>query len=518
MTNQEQALANATLPMEELTRFHQKNTTSDAITTPEGTLITPENENIVPFNGYYGLNITSGKYEGAEGAFFTIDTNLYVTPSGAAYYLQFIVSLDGKSSVKIPFTGTFTELESGDYELNQKATGVGGLDEVAFFLTFSRTQGTTTAALNGKIIIAAPGQGESTVIGSTYNNPILPTTYIGTYYDKLGKEALTIGAGNALQYCATGQPSLVSIDTYKFNLNMYVFSFTSPANSNATISLVMGTSPNSGLVCGDLTTINVPNSAPTQRTLNTIKSVQPTPKVDPLKINLSSNKLAAYSAYYSTDATTGAFIAIQANRITLVEGIVMYEVMIGVSTDGITSTVYNFDDSMTFEERTNTLQIPNPAYITDALAPKFILDISFTRQYVANGMSGQLIQLEGHVLGNPVSGNTPFNLIPLSGFTGAPLTNTQGETLVVNSINEVTYKGNAVGALKSHSILYVPIMYILEFTNPAPKDPVAGYDYKVVCSFGTDAEQGLACIVTEYTLKNNVVQNQAISYYHSVPA
>ena len=521
MSNPKQAFANNSLAMDELTRYHDKNVSSTDITSPSGTLITPANQEIVHFNDYYGLNITSGNGAGSKGAFFTIDTNMYVNPqnsgSNAKFYLQFILSINGTSSVVIPFTGEFTKLASGDYQLIQKATGIGGMDEISLDLTFSRSTGATTAEFSGVINIAAPGQGESTVKGSTYNNPIVPETYIGTYYDKLGLKTLVIGAENALQYRPDGKTSMVSIDTYKFNLNMYVFSFVSPTDNNANISLVMGTAPASGLVCGDLKSIHGSNTAPTQRVLNTIKSPEKPTKVDPFAINLSSNKLAPFSAYYPTSAT-GGFIAIQANRITLTDGIVMYEVLIGISNDGITSTVYNFDNTMSFDDSTNTLQIPNPVFDTDTTASKYILDISFTRGYVKSGMSGNLLQLEGHVMGNQVSGSTPFNLIPLSGFMGATLTNPQGETLVVNSINDVTYKGNAVGESHSHNILYVPIMYILEFTNPAPLKPVAGEDYKVVCSFGTDAQKGLACIVTEYTLKDNVVQSQTISYYHSVPA
>lgn len=511
MSNQEQVSVNSTFPMEELTRYNQECIKNNDITNPEGTLITSENEDLVCFNGYYALSITTGENKGKQGAFFTIDTNMYVTTvdkiSTAKYYLQFILSMDGISSFKIPFKGTFTKLGSGDYELHLKANGV------TLNLTFSRSQADTTAEFNGKISIAALGQGESSVSGSTYNNPILPTTYIGTYYDKSKVKTLEVCKHHKLNYRSSDDTTLQRIDAYKFDLNMYVFSFPAPSDSSATINLIMGTSPNSGLVCGDLRTIS--GSASTQRGLYTIKSPKKVPKINPSSINMSSNKLAPFSAYYSTPTPEypGAFIAIQATRIPVIDDIDIYEVMVGVSTDGKTSTVYNFDDSMSFDDQTNTLKIPNPAYITDALAPEWITNIKFTREYIKEKKSGHLIKLEGTIMGKVVTTYTPFNLIPLNGFMGAKLTNNLGETLVVNSNDKVTYKGKTVGAL-----LYVPIMYILEFSNPEPPEiDIVGKKYKVVCSFGTDAEQGLACIVTEYTLKDKRVINQVISYYHSVP-
>lgn len=522
MSSQVQAAINSALPIEEVTRFHQENSNSKNFTKPEGTLLTEANNDIVRFNGYYGLNITEGNGKGAEGAFFTIDTNMYVTTvdnvSTPEYYLQFILSMDGKSSVKIPFTGTFTLLPSGGYRLQQKATGVGGMNEVDLDLTFTRSQIVTTADVNGTISIAAPGQGQSTVSGSTYNNPILPTTYLGTYYDKAEVKTLEICENDVLNYRVDGGDSLQRIETYKFDLNMYVFSFPSPADSNVTISLVMGTSPNAGLVCGDLRTINGSKSAPTQRALNTIKAPVKTPQIK--SIDSNAYELAPYSAYYPTPTAEnpGAFIAIQTARIPVVGAIDIYEVTIGVSTDGITSTVYNFDDTMSFDASTKTLKIPNPAYTTDPLAPQYVVDITFTREYKQGKKSGTLITLKGSIMGESVTAYTPFNLIPLDGFSGAVLTNAEGKTLVVNSNNEVTYQGKAVGELHAQNILYVAIMYILEFTNPQPPaNEIAGMEYKVVCSFGTDAEQGLACIVTEYTLQDEKVISQAISYYHSVP-
>ncbi|MCR9174164.1 MAG: hypothetical protein NXI10_16830 [bacterium] len=524
MNNQAEAALNSTIPMEEVTRMHLA---SDGkyFEKPGGTLLTDANNDLVRFNGYYGLNITDGNHKGAEGAFFTIDTNMWVTTtnqvSTAEYYLQFIVSLDGKTSVKIPFTGTFTKLTNGDgYRLQQTAQGVGGMNQVDLDLTFTRSQSVTTADVNGTITVAAPGQGQSTVSGSTYNNPILPTTYIGTYYDKKQEKTLEICKDHVLNYRVAGGSSLQRIEKYRFNLNMYVFAFPAPDDSNATISLVMGTSPASGLVCGNLRTINDDkNASPTSRTLNTIKAPVKPPKMS--LPNINSDKVAPFAAYYPTPTAEfpNAFIAIQAARIPLAEDVNIFEVTIGISTDGITSAVYNFDGASSFDTTTNTLSLANPAHTTDPLAPKYAAVIKFEREYIQGGKSGTLITLKGSIMGKEITpAHTPFNLIPLEGFSGAVLKNEKGETLVVNNNNVVTYKGKQVGLGHPERILYIPIMYILEFTNPEPpKDEIAGMDYKVVCSWGTDAAQGLACIVTEYTLEGNTLINQAISYYHSVP-
>jgi hypothetical protein len=57
---------------------------------------------VVGFNGYYTLNNTSGAY-------FFVDTNVPVTESGAErrYVVSLVVSLDGKVSQSVNFTGGF---------------------------------------------------------------------------------------------------------------------------------------------------------------------------------------------------------------------------------------------------------------------------------------------------------------------------------------------------------------------------------------------------------------------------
>lgn len=542
MSNQEQAPISSTFPIEELTRFHSETIKSSDITKPEGTLIA--NDDIVRFNGYYALDITTGKNKGKEGAFFTIDTNMYVTTDKAGtptakYYLQFILSMDGKSSVTIPFTGTFNKISPGKYQLIQKTKDIGGMNAVNLDLTFSHGRPTSkytaepTATFSGNITVAAPGQLPATVSGSTYNNPILPSTYFGTYYEDkkaIGHDTdpvktLEICNQHELNYRPQHGNSLKRIPAYKFNLNMYVFSFPSPSDNGEMISLVMGTSPASGLICGDLTSKS--GSATTQRTLNTILTPEKSPSNSPLLINLNDNELASFSAYYPLplENTTGAFIAIEANHITKGE-VNLCIVTIGVSIDGQSSCVQYYDDLMSFTD--NKLKIPNPASAYDPQAHKWLTDITFTRGYEKNGKSGHLVKIEGEILGEHITSHTAFNPIPLNAFGGATLVdaNDHAETLIVNSNHEVTYKGYKVGTHDGknvgkgtpHQFVYVPIMYILEFTNPEPPEiDIVGMEYKVVCSFGTDAEQGLACIVTEYTLKDKKVINQVISYYHSVP-
>lgn len=551
MSTQAQAPISSTIPMEEIIKYHQETAENYDITKPKGTLLTTANDDIVRFNGYYALDITTGNNKGKEGAFFTIDTNMHVTTdeagtSTAKYYLNFILSMDGKSSVIIPFTGTFKNISPGKYQLIQKTKEIGGMNAVNLDLTFSRGKPTEkytaepTATFSGNITVAAPGQLPATVSGSTYNNPILASTYIGTYYEdkatpgqpSVAKETLKILPNHELQYRALDQEDLQRVKSYKFNINMYVFSF--PLNKKKSdkekmASLVMGTSPASGLICGDLRSEK--GSAPTQRILNTILEPVKTPSNSPFLINPFDNEIASFSAYYPLPLknTTGAFIAIEANHIT--KGSENFCIVtIGVSIDGKTSCVQYYDDFMSFTG--NRLKIPNPALVTDPLAHKWLTEITFTREYEKNGKSGHLVKIEGDVLGERITSHTAFNPIPLNAFGGATLLNASNhaETLSVNSNHEITYKGHKVGTHKGknvgsgkpHEFVYVPIMYILEFTNPAPKNPIEGHEYKVVFSFGTDAEQGIACIVTEYTIlpephNKQKTLNQAISYYHSIP-
>ncbi len=541
MNNQEQALISTSLPIEELTRYHQETVENSDITKPEGTLITTAHDDIVRFNGYYALNITTGKGKDTKGAFFTIDTNMHVTTdkatgkSTAKYYLQFILSMDGKTSTRIPFKGTFTKINEKEYRLQQLVpiTDPNGFS-IDLIFTHSSPEESTTANFTGSI--TPPSKSAEQVNGATYNNPILSSTYKGTYYNKqetpliINRQEkfvisenviLEIGKENEfdLSYRVDNSGNLEPISSYKFNMNMYVFSFPSPSNNGDTISLVMGTSPASGLVCGDLTS---KGSTTTQRALHTVKAPEKAPEIDIFSLNLSSNKLAPFSAYYPTPTPEypGAFIAIQAAKIPVVGDIDIYEVTIGISTDGKTSTVYNFDKTMSFDENTNTLKIPNPASAFDPQAHQWLADITFTRGYEKHGKSGHLVKIEGEILGEHITSHTAFNPIPLNAFGGATLINANNntETLVVNSNHAITYKGHKVDLEILEDFMYVPIMYILVFTNPEPPEiDIVGMEYKVVCSFGTDAEQGLACIVTEYTLHDNKVIKQVISYYHSVP-
>ena len=245
MNNQEQTSISSTLPIEALTRYRQETVENIDLTKPEGTLLTAENDDIIRFNGYYALDITTGKYAGEQGAFFTIDTNMYVTTdkagaSTANYYLQFILSMDGKTSTKIPFKGHFTKINEEEYRLQQllPITDPNGFS-IDLTFTHSSPEESTTANFTGSI--TPPSKPPEQVNGATYNNPILSSTYKGTYYNKLETPLiinrqekfvvseniiLEIGKENEfdLSYSADNSGNLEPINSYKFNMNMYVFS------------------------------------------------------------------------------------------------------------------------------------------------------------------------------------------------------------------------------------------------------------------------------------------------------
>jgi len=132
---------------------------------------TPDHENpdtplLMPFNGYYALSST--------GAFFAVDTNMLISQSKKPVYdLCLLISLDGVTSARFPFTGTF----DGTNLIQKSSTA----DEADIELTFTRTDAVygTTASITGTITL--PGKPAANVNGSTYNNPIPATLFAGDY-------------------------------------------------------------------------------------------------------------------------------------------------------------------------------------------------------------------------------------------------------------------------------------------------------------------------------------------------
>lgn len=424
----------------------------------------PYTKKLMPFNGYYTL-------DNCPGAFFAVDTNMIVSASSPepVYDLTFVISLDGKTAVRFPFTGTF----DGVHLIQQ--TNIGGL---GLHLTFTRNGKGYGCVADCSGDITLPGERSSVIVsGRTYNNPIPASLFIGDYYwkeDATPIKVMSIGKNNQLLYdYGSNNGVLKSVSTYVYNMNMYYFSFTDETNE---VRLIMGTASVNGFACNNMT---VSETKVNSRPLLTI----PNATKPPIEFyDLGNCNLADFSGYYQTP-TPGcplAFVSIQAQYVTLLpdKSYDLYFIMISISLDGITSKGYYYNPlTMMFDGVTLNM-------------PKQGIALKLTRGY--NPVDGSLVSLTGTVNGAEVKGNTLFNPVPLSAFGGVPMTNDKGDILTINNDNSVTYNG-----IKMDNIIYVPLMYILAY--PADKPTT-------VMSFGTAGSHGNACIVT-----------QAVSTVYAIP-
>lgn len=445
-------------PMEELTNYHHL--LSKQFSDPEVHIpVNPDTEKLIPFNGYYTLN-------SAKGAFFAIDTNMIVRPGfDPVYDLSLLISLDGTSSSRYAFTGTFDGSNLAQH------WDVGGLD---IHLTFTRTNSTYGPTVSCSGSITLPGHMPLAVTGNTYNNPIPASLFIGDYYNSIAphQQVMQIGSNNQLLYDGgiDGGP-LQAISNYIYNLNMYYFSF---VQGNTTVKLIMGTASAQGFACNNM---SVTDGKLVSRSLLTIPNGS-TPSEFPY---IENNQLPDFSGYYQIPLPGAplAFLSIQAQYITLSEKADwdLYFVMISYSLDGRTSTGYFLDflKGMSFDNTTHTLTVP----ASSGQAP---LTLTFTRQY--NPATGSLVNVSGTINGTTINGSTLFNPVPLSVFGGVPLTNSSGDKLVINDDNSITYNATVYD-----SIIYVPLMYIVAAPIQNPN---------LVLSLGTDGLRGSACIVITY--------------------
>lgn len=435
----------------------------------------PDNAALMSFNGYYALNNT--------GAFFAIDTNIIIAPSqNTQYDLCLLISLDGITSVRVPFKGTFD-----DTTLIQQSFEVKGVIEPAFNLTFTRTNAVygTTAIVTGTITF--PGQPAVTINGSTYNNPIPASLFAGNYsYIPVGKteavSVMSIGTDNQLMYDnGTNNGTLVAITKYVYNLNMYYFSFTLADSTK--VKLIMGTAGTQGFACNDM---SVKNGNVISRSLSTIPTATSLTATYKNNINID---LINFSGFYQipTDGHPLAFIAIQSQYLKSSEAPTLDGncVMISYSLDGTTSTGLLFDpSSMTFDSTTNVLNIP-------ASTTYDAINLTFTREY--NSKNGSLVSIKGNIGGQTVQGSTLFNPVPLSAFSGVTMTSLdKTEKITINSDSTINYSSNNV-SVTAGNIVYVPLMYIVEAMTT---------DSIFVLSLGTDGLRGLASIVINNPLKD----------------
>lgn len=495
MDNQDQTLISRVSPMEELTKYHRELTEKYKKTGTAGTPATPEMKDIISFNGYYSM--------GDSGAFFSIDTNMHVTTtagiSSPAFDVSFIISLNGKSSKRIPFTGTFKKISNG-YHLVQKPTGVGGMSGHNLDLTFTR-EGLTngaTAKLTGSITLAAPGQSPIPVTGVTYNNPIFYDTYIGSYHTELFKtwelsKIAEMKPGYNLHYNYLNDSAgvLTKVPNYTYNMNMYFFSFDNIIEKGSEANkLIMGTSPSAGLVSNNMivkTTIDktskVKTETLTQRSIQTIKTHSNTGSGN-ISSSMAKN-LAQFSGYYPLSSPyKGGFICIEGTYKTSTQndGAAVWTAKVGVSKDGESVDVYNSDENISFVDNVLSINtLSNPA--------TNIITVTLTKEYAFNSGAGSLTNLSGKVDGKSVTSTNNLNPVPLKGFCSSNMkgkSNTKNEvTISITEDGEVTYNGHQIT-----DITYVPVMYIAAFANPEQ------VDHTVVLSLGTDGQKGMACIVS----------------------
>jgi hypothetical protein len=418
--------------------------------------VNPDTPKLMPYNGYYTLG-------NATGAFFAVDTNMAVNPKSLepVFDLTLIISLDGKSATRYAFTGTF---DGTTLTQDWEASGL------SINLRFTRTVESYGPVASCSGSIALPGQTAVSVFGTTYNNPIPASLFAGNYYvSDPGSTGLikvmSIGSDNQLYYDnGSNSGQLNPVTTYMYNMNMYYFTF---MQGNDTVSLIMGTAAEQGFACNNMTT-GTGNSL-VSRSLATIPNAQkPTLEL----YDLSSCQLADFSGYYPIQNATSplAFVSIQAQYATLLPNTNwdLNFVMISVSPDGVTSQGYYFNPfTMSFDGE--TLNMPQQG-----------ITLKLTREY--NPQTGSLVSMSGTINNQTISGFTLLNPVPLSVFGGLPMTNSEGDRLIVNNDNSATYNGTNM-----NSIIYVPLMYILAYPADNPT---------VVMSFGTDGTHGNACIVT----------------------
>lgn len=463
------------IPMQELSEYHQQliEQFSDPKLQVPSNVDTPK---LMPFNGYYTL-------DSAIGAFFAIDTNMVIRPTASApeYDLSLLISLDGKTSTRFAFTGTFDGTT-----LLQEWT-VGGLN---INLTFTRTNSSYGPTVTCKGSIALPNQQAIPVTGNTYNNPIPASLYIGDYYftpsnSTTPVKVMSIGANNQLMYDnGTNSGTLNPVDTYVYNLNMYYFSIVPDANTK--VQLIMGTAATQGFACNNMT---IKDNKLITRNLSTIPSgITLTPQL----YDLSGVTLADFSGYYQipTPQHPLAFLSIQAQYVSTgtKKELELNFVMISYSLDGITSTGYFFDPfaGMTFDKTTNTLTVPS----SSKQSP---LTLTFKQEY--NEVTGSLVNITGNIDGTSVTGSTLFNPVPLSVFGGVAMTNSKGDKLIINNDNSITYTSNNITATFD-SLIYVPLMYIVAAPADAPT---------LELSLGTDGLRGNTSIVIEKNEKTTAV-------------
>jgi len=441
---------------------------------------------LVGFNGVYSLANTAN-------GFLSVDTNMFVSPDRATprYVITLGVSLDGKTSQKATYTGSFD-----GRRLRQASPG-----GPAFNLTFTRNSRSLgpTATVAGTVTL--PGQSAATISGLTYDNPITPELWGGhTYYLKGSGSAAPVPFvrieknGDLFYNPGSSRGRLAPVTSYKYNMDEYYFSFDTEGGQNATF--IMGTAGQAGLTMNNI--VYDKGQVVSQRILVTMPQA-PAPKAMTWYPELSLTQsgesfsvgtyttIADLSGYWPIESAkgNGAFVAIQGENLTLAPGIEqtiagsspgqLYNALISVSLDGkrVWSWYFDMSKGMTFDGR--TLRLPRQG-----------IELTFTREYDPKTRS--VSRMTGTIRGQEVTGSSLFNNTPVGAFA-ATLTDATGKHVM-------TVTADGVVVLDGQVIVnydYVPLMYIL--AGPLPGTTLIPQPV-IEISFGHAGAQGVAAIVT----------------------
>lgn len=420
---------------------------------------------LVGFNGYYTLNNT-------PGAYFFVDTNVFVTESGAKrrYVVSLIVSLDGKVSQSVNFTGGFD-----GKRLTQQTVGGPSFD-----LVFKRASNRLGPTVNVSGTIALPGKAPTATSGATYDNPI-PFSFWGgkTYYaspSALGGKptaAVVMGKNGELFYdTGLNGRALVKVKSYRYNLDMYYFKF---ANGY----LIMGTAGESGLTINDMGEED--GKVVSQRALVTLpNAIAPSTGVENWYPNgINGPALVDFSGYYSiaTKKRPNAFVSIEGENLADPELSAedLSRVLISVSVNGTTVKSWYYDTSSQMTFNGTVLRMPKQG-----------ITMRFERSFGAR--TGGLFQMTGKINERNVQGLSLFNSVPLSVFAGSMSDIAGQHVLVITDGGDVSLDGQVISNYQ-----YVPTMYIL--AGPLPGSTAVAQPVTLL-SLGHSGINGTTAIIT----------------------
>ncbi len=420
---------------------------------------------LVAFNGYYALN-------NSPGAYFFVDTNVYVSDGGSKrrYVVSLVVSLDGKTSQSVNFTGRFD-----GKRLTQRSAGGPSFD-----LMFNRQPKKLGPTVRVSGTISLPGQAPAATSGATYDNPIPFSFWGGQIYFAPalmpgGKPtvAVIMGKNGELFYDkgAAGK-SLVRVKSYRYNLDMYYFKFTDAY-------LIMGTAGQSGLTINDMGEKD--GKVVSQRALVTHPNASaPSTGVENWYPKATGGTaLVDFSGYYSiaTKKYPKAFVSIEGEDLTdpglSTESLSRVLISVSLNKKTVKSWYYDTAGQMTFNG--TVLRMPQQG-----------ITLRLTRDY--DPRTGGLFKMTGQINERNVQGSSLFNSVPLSVFAGSMSDSAGEHVLVITKAGDVSLDGQVIPNYQ-----YVPTMYIL--AGPLPGSTVVPQPVTLL-SLGYSGTNGTTAIVT----------------------